>query len=178
MINRLEQLQERLFDFDTEVRKFAQNILNGYNYRQIILDYVIENLKEGIRPDFSFIEKEPVRNQKSHGYERYTKWLREQRYDLPDFPVTLSDTEDSVANPRGNTHRTPGLWYSDFSVRIGYETIIIYNKEYALTDHLVSIWSENGTLEGLAGLTYPQIKEFTKQILPEFKRFCKRHFES
>jgi len=152
-IQKLSELAEKLGSFDREVRIFAEYILNQEGYKNILIAYNIENLEKGIRPDSSEIEKNPVGNQKSTKYERYTEYLKRKRGMTSDV-VTLKNT---------------GQFHGSIDVLVGYDSLTFLSRDKK-SEILEGIWGK------LLGITEEQLFEFTELIRPEFERFCLKHF--
>jgi hypothetical protein len=150
----LSRLADFLKKSESEVRAFANELINREGYRNILVAYNIENLQKGIRSDGSEIEKTPKGNQKSTKYERYTKYIKRKR-GLESENVTLKNT---------------GRFHGSIDVGVGYKDLIFVSRD-PKADILESVWGN------VLGITEEQAFEFADLITPEIEKFLQKRIK-
>jgi hypothetical protein len=147
----LSKIAEFVKKSESEVRAFAEEIINREGYRNFLVAYNIENLDKGIRADGSDIAKNPKGKQTSNKYERYTQYLKRKR-GLESENVTLKDT---------------GQFHGSIDVKIGYNDLIFLSRD-PKADILEAIWGN------VLGMTEEQAFEFADLIAPEIEKFLQK----
>ncbi len=149
----LDEIAAKFKGYEGALDDFSKKILNSQKYKQILRDFNIENLQAGIRPDGSEIQKTPVGNQKSSGYERRTKEDKAKK-GLPYDHVNLYNF---------------GELYARLKVVSGSDSLLFYNDDPKYPQ-LVAIWGE------FLGITEDQVKQFMEILYEDFNQFSKSYF--
>lgn len=152
----IDELKDKLEGYRPAIDQFVRRMLSNKKSAWVerLLEYNEENLKAGIRPDGSDIQKIPIGTQQSTLYERYTRYVKEKR-GLPADYVTLYDT---------------GSFYSALGILVGSDTIYFVDSDPKTLD-IQTVWGE------VLGITQYQLFEFIESIQPQLEAFTKAHFK-
>ena len=105
-------------------------------------------MSEGFRPDLTQIEKEPIDNQKSNLYERYSIYERSQLGKQTSF-VDLNKT---------------GFFYSSIKVRAGADSLYEFSTD-PIAPYLERTWGQ------ILGLSDTDLFELRSRIIPKIVTF-------
>ena len=148
VLNVLEELKENLDTLETATRDYARQVFYSKEIQDFIVQANVRLLNEGRRPDLSEIEKEPIDNQKSNLYERYTIYKRSKEGMQTAF-VDLKKT---------------GFFYQSLEVRAGTDSLYEFSTD-PIAPYLERTWGK------ILGLSDTDLFELRSRIIPKIVTF-------